>query len=193
MSTKEKILDIALNLFNQNGATDVTTNHIASALEISPGNLYYHYKNKEEIIRALFDRINLAWDQAFAMPTDRPPTLHDLEMVMAKNFTLLWEYRFFYRDLMGLLRHDPELRESYQLQRQRGLHDTRELIVFFVQSGVLNKLEEHEIDALTRVAYLISDFWLPSIELDGQPITSEHLEQGVALMRAMVKPHLATN
>ena len=56
MSTKERILDASLALFNELGERKVTTNHIASHLQISPGNLYYHFKNKQAIIFALFER-----------------------------------------------------------------------------------------------------------------------------------------
>jgi AcrR family transcriptional regulator len=191
VSTKEKILDTALALFNQDGATEVTTNHIAAALGISPGNLYYHYKNKEEIIRALFERIDRAWDELFTPPTDRAPTLKDLEGLLETNFALLWEYRFFYRDLMGLLRRDPQLQVSYRRQRQRGLEGTRELVAYFAESGVLIRLKPQEIDALARIAYMISDFWLPSLELGDEPITPERFGQGVALLRAVLEPRLA--
>ena len=54
--TKTRILDTALNLFNRAGERNVTTNHIAEDLGISPGNLYYHYRNKAAIVAALFER-----------------------------------------------------------------------------------------------------------------------------------------
>ncbi|MBC7457291.1 MAG: TetR/AcrR family transcriptional regulator, partial [Bdellovibrionaceae bacterium] len=56
MKTKDRILLVALDLFNADGATEVTTNDIAKALKMSPGNLYFHYKNKEQIIREIFKR-----------------------------------------------------------------------------------------------------------------------------------------
>ena len=55
------ILDAALNLFNERGTAKVTTNHIAEALGMSPGNLYYHFRNKAEIVRGLFARIAAEW------------------------------------------------------------------------------------------------------------------------------------
>ena len=62
--TKSRILDKALELFNERGTANVTTNHIAEALGMSPGNLYYHYRNKAEIVRGLFARIIAAWSEA---------------------------------------------------------------------------------------------------------------------------------
>ncbi|MEQ1783280.1 MAG: helix-turn-helix domain-containing protein, partial [Hyphomonadaceae bacterium] len=59
--TKSRILDTALALFNERGVANVTTNHIAEALNMSPGNLYYHFRNKAEIVRELFARIMQAW------------------------------------------------------------------------------------------------------------------------------------
>lgn len=57
MNTKEKILYAALGLFNENNTQAATTNHIAAALGISPGNLHYHYKNREAIVLALYEQM----------------------------------------------------------------------------------------------------------------------------------------
>lgn len=55
MKTAEKILLISLDLFNSEGERNITSVDIANELDISPGNLYYHYKGKDEIINALVD------------------------------------------------------------------------------------------------------------------------------------------
>ena len=54
MSNRERILETALELMNEAGAQAVGTSRIAQALGVSPGNLYYHFKNREDIVRALF-------------------------------------------------------------------------------------------------------------------------------------------
>src|SRR5690242_19244169 len=120
MSTKDRILETALELFNQQGTSAVSTNHIAEALHMSPGNLYYHYRNKDEIIRALFERLFHAWDVSFALPKDHVPTLDDLKALARINFEILWRYRFAYRELIVLLNQDAILRERYITVRERG-------------------------------------------------------------------------
>ena len=56
MKTRERILECTLALFNALGEPNVTTLQIANELEISPGNLYYHFHGKEPLILGLFER-----------------------------------------------------------------------------------------------------------------------------------------
>ena len=132
MSTREKILDTALALFNKQTIMDVSTNHIADAAGISPGNLYYYFRNKEEIIRQLFERLYAANDEGFRLPADKTPALEDLQRLVRANYKLLWQYRGLYRELVALLRNDPELRTRFLSVRQRGVEGFRQLLAAFI-------------------------------------------------------------
>jgi AcrR family transcriptional regulator len=81
--TKSRILDAALALFNERGTSNVTTNHIAEALGMSPGNLYYHYRNKAEIVRGLFARIMGEWAANYAVPPATMPSIAMMETMVA--------------------------------------------------------------------------------------------------------------
>ena len=131
MSNREHVLEAALTLFNEQGTGAVSTNHIAEAAGISPGNLYYHFRNKEEIIRALFERLFTAWDEAFQLPSEQAPSMTDFDAMIAANYQLIWEYRFAYREQAALLRNDPELHERYLAVRQRGYEGFADLIETF--------------------------------------------------------------
>src|ERR671912_242271 len=102
MSTRERIIDTASELFNAEGTATVSTNHIAKAAGISPGNLYYHFRNKEEIIRAIYARLRPIWETASALPANRPPTVADLRRILANHARVVWAYRFYYRELPAL-------------------------------------------------------------------------------------------
>ena len=93
MKTRDRILAAALELFNQKYERKVTTNHIASHLKISPGNLYYHFKNKQEIIYELFLQYEERIDTSLAVPTERKLTIedkHNHESVSPINMNLIF-------------------------------------------------------------------------------------------------------
>lgn len=71
MKTAERILITSLELFNQQGETNVSSVDIALELDISPGNLYYHYKGKEVIVAALFDLYRRQLAELLRAPTDK--------------------------------------------------------------------------------------------------------------------------
>ena len=191
MKTKEHILTTALDLFNQQGTSAVSTNHIAEAAGISPGNLYYHFRNKEEIIRALFERLFHEWDVTLTLPDDRLPTLEDAKGLVYANFEIMWQHRFMYRELIALLRADSTLHERYVAVRGRGYEGFRAVIALLTEHEVLNAPEDE--DTVTRLAdlcWLISEFWLATVEISGQSVSREQMARGVGLMMEVLGPYL---
>jgi AcrR family transcriptional regulator len=189
MSNRDRILESALSLFNDRGTGAVSTNHIAEAAGISPGNLYYHFRNKEEIIRALYERLFTSWDEVFQLPTDRAPSLNDLDTMITANYQLIWEYRFAYREQAALLRNDPELRERYLAVRQRGYEGFTALIDAFVAAGVLSRpADSQELAVLTELCWIVSEQWPVNLELNGQPFDENGILRGAALMRWILRP-----
>jgi AcrR family transcriptional regulator len=191
MSTKDRIVEAAIRLFNERGTAVVSTNHIAEEAGISPGNLYYHYRNKEEIIRAIFGRMIAAWEAMAELPRDRAPTLTDLQGILEETYSVLWEYRFFYREFVALLRRDPELGRSYRDVRERGLANTELLLESFVAIGVLREPEDPgAVPDLAKLFWLIAEFWLPFVEMGEEAVGPERLQEGVGLMMQILKPYM---
>ena len=186
---RDRILDVALELFNAAGTAPISTNHIAAAAVISPGNLYYHFRNKEQIVQAIFEQLFDRYQQVFTLPPDRPPTLADLRHLVRANFDVLWEYRFAYRELALLLRRDEVLRQRWLEVRRHGYSGFRELVTAFVSAGVVAApADAGAVDRLADLCWLISEFWLPNLEVNGQPVDAPQLERGVALMLQVLDP-----
>jgi AcrR family transcriptional regulator len=192
MNTRARIIETALGLFNEHGSGAVSTNHIAEALGISPGNLYYHFRNKEEIIRAIVEQKDARWEALYHLPHDRTPTLADVERLVRENFALVWDYRFFFRELSALTQRNPLLKERYRQMRQERLAAFEELFVQFVRAGVAYPPASPSLVAnLAKLCWLISDYWLPFIELDGEPVLPDVIEQGVALYMQVLDPYVS--
>ncbi len=106
--TAERILEVTLALFNRFGEPNVSTTLISSELNISPGNLYYHYPAKDELVNALFAR----YESALHELLEAAPSVRDIEdawFFMHTLFELVWQYRFLYRDLNDLLSKNRRL------------------------------------------------------------------------------------
>ncbi len=191
MDKKDLILDTARQLFNESGTAAVSTNHMAEALGISSGNLYYHFRNKEEIIRAIFEQLFQAWDAAFNPTRDQDLTLDDLQHFVQANFSIMWEYRFVYRELIALLRRDPVLQSRFQDVRQRGFAGFSDLFAAFVRAGILRPPDDSaEVTYLAELCWLISEFWLPTVEIGGQTVDAQQMQHGVKLMMQVLRPYV---
>ncbi|MDP1715220.1 MAG: TetR/AcrR family transcriptional regulator [Anaerolineales bacterium] len=192
MDTREKILDTALTLFNKEGTAAVSTNHIAEAAGISPGNLYYHFHNKQEIIRELFQRLNIIWETLESIPQDHAPVMADLKTVIEANYKIIWQYRFLYRELVALLRQDTELRTSFLAVRQRGFDGFHELLHMFSEAGVLDLPDDPKVvNELQEICWLISEFWLTNLEVNGLKVNEAEMQRGVNLIFRVIQPYLA--
>jgi len=110
MSRKEAILNAALELFNETNTQSATTNHIAKSMGISPGNLHYHYKNREEIIRLLYKKLV---DEMSLSVEELPRTLAQLLEHEKTLIEVQWKYRFFFKEILFLFSRDKELEALY--------------------------------------------------------------------------------
>lgn len=192
MNTRERIIETALRLFNEAGTGTISTNHIAEGLGISPGNLYYHFRNKEEIIRAILERLIARRQEFFQLPQGRAPQVSDLQALVEQNFHLLWDYRFFYREMNGLLQRDPQLKERYLESRREGLAYFEILFERFVQAGVLQMpTASTSVIDLAKICWLISTYWLPFVELESELTLPQYMQQGSHLLLQALRPYLS--
>ena len=143
MKTRDRILETALQLFNEQGEPNVSTLEIATEMGISPGNLYYHFHNKEEIVNALFGEFEQ--EMAHLLDTITPPLneAEDIWFFLHLMFELIWKYRFFYYDISTLMsgNHKVELRFSALLRRKEQTAAAMEQLTSSVRQNADNAQE----------------------------------------------------
>jgi AcrR family transcriptional regulator len=109
-NTRARILDTCLTLFNESGPSSMTTVEIARVAGINEGNLYYYFKKKEDILGALFDQYEAALSQVSKPPRIKRDDASAGVEYLNRWFNLMWEWRFFYRDVAVLKRMAPKLK-----------------------------------------------------------------------------------
>ena len=158
-------MDAACGLFNDRGTATVTTNQIAAEAGLSPGNLYYHYADKQAIIRALFARYAAAHEGRWHGNAAAVPDLDALREGIAVSMAVAWDYRFFAREMLALLRADPELAATYHEIYERHLDEWHALGERLVADGLVRPPSSpHTLRNLNEALWLVAEGWLPFLD-----------------------------
>jgi AcrR family transcriptional regulator len=189
--TRERILDASLAMFNVQGEPNVTTNHIADELGISPGNLYYHFRNKDDIVEHLFARYEARIDDALLLPEGRLPNLEDIWLQLHLIFESLWQYRFLYRDLVDILARSRKLKLRFARIMSRAGSSATSLLRGLVDAGVM-RASAAEIAAVVENVLLISTFWMSFSAVRGGAAHAEEadLNRGIHQVMMLISPFL---
>jgi AcrR family transcriptional regulator len=179
--TAERILEVTLALFNRFGEPNVSTTLISAELNISPGNLYYHYPAKDELINALFDRFERALNELLNA-SDSVRDVEDAWFFMHSLFELIWEYRFLYRDLNDLLSKNRRLETHFQSVLKNKTRAVKALLDSMSRAGAL-QIDSREVDATATSMVVVLTYWL-SFEYVRDPRRALEAENAqLALMR----------
>lgn len=190
--TQDRIIRTAIALFNEHGTSDISTNRIAEECGISKGNLHYHFRNKQEIIQRIFRRIVEEMDSSWYRDHLEPTLQHMAEM-FARQLLLIYNYRFFYREMPNLLRSDLLLLRRYQENRRKRMRALEEFFVEMDKHGTLEFDGDRAlVDSLVHSTWIISDNWLNSIELMGQKVSERSILDGYDRILDILKPYLPT-
>jgi AcrR family transcriptional regulator len=187
--TRQRILDTALILFNERGESTVSTNHIADELEISPGNLYYHYRNKDDIIEQLFQRFEERMDLALVVPEGRAISLEDVWLQLHLVFECIWDYRFLYRDLVNILSRNRSLRLRFARILKRGSINSHGIMKGLNESGAM-RASAAEIEGLSTNILVLATFWLNYAGIRGEKDEQKSIQQGIVQVMMLVSPFL---
>lgn len=187
MTTKEKILAAALRLFNESNTQAATTNHIAAEAGISPGNLHYHYKNREAIVFALYETLRAKTKLAI---DELPTTLAQLHRMHHAQAPIFWEYRFFHRELLFLLSRDPELKARYVADNIAHRGRIKTVITSLAANGYIDAPYDNIVEQLADTILMGIQFWNAYLETLDRSLSRENQESRILFFEGAMRPYL---
>jgi AcrR family transcriptional regulator len=192
MKTKDKIIHTALLMFNKSGERAVTTNHIAAKLGISPGNLYYYFRNKEEIIRCIFAAYQSHLQESFKPTPGRLMTLEHVTGYLDAAFSQMWRFRFLYANLPDLLGRDEQLKADY-LAVQADLGQWMQTLIREMSERGYLDIADDEIDEMAMLLRMVVNSWITyQSTLHGEAsITKAVVYEGVGKVLFILKPYIS--
>ena len=191
MKTRDRIIHSATELFNDQGERNITTNHIAAHMGISPGNLYYHFRNKEDIIHSLFDQYARHLSESFIPTRNREITLQDLMGYLDAIFYLMWQFRFFYANLPDILSRDEPLQQKY-LKAQEQMRSSVVTLLKSLREGGIIDVTDADLPDLGQTIKMVVTCWIPFqiAQAPNTRITKPLLYQGVLKVLVLLRPYV---
>jgi AcrR family transcriptional regulator len=191
MKTRDKIIQASIVLFNEQGERNVTTNHIAAHLAISPGNLYYHFRNKEDIILSIYEE----YARSLLLETLPPVSVavkpfDSLILYMDSVFQTTMKFRFFYSNLPVLLDKNPSLREKYVEVQQSIAERVSQLLVSLRSAEIINFADD-ELADIVSILRLINTFWVSfhQTQTIDNEVNDSVFYQGVLKILVILRPY----
>ncbi len=161
INTKTKIKNSAIHLFNTQETLSVTTNHIAKEAGISPGNLYYHYKNKEEIVTDLYLDLSKRFEEInsfenILLSSNPIKVLDNTFELMGEIF---YEYRFLLRDSMVLIALYPSFKENFVRNQEKRIKQIESLLQFLLKENIIQYEENINLERRAKMHWFITAYW----------------------------------
>ncbi len=158
--TRRRILDTARGLFNEEGLARVGVRDIARAVDMSPGNLAYHFATKDDLVEALvveLHDLNLATVFAEVPANFSLVTLYELAVGAMRN---MLAYRFVLLSYVDALRVSPKLRgfEKTLAEKRRARHDV--MLAALIEGEWIERRAAARNDVLYEQGAMISSGWL---------------------------------
>ncbi|HEY0680514.1 MAG TPA: TetR/AcrR family transcriptional regulator [Chitinophagaceae bacterium] len=190
MTTKEKILHASLKLFNAHGIDQVTVRDIAKEINISHGNLCYHYPGTNDIILALYN--NLVTKISAILDALEPDEniVRSHAQATQNIFELLYSYKFFFLNFIEITRRIKSIKKThYELIEQRK-HQVRHFFEILRQEGVFRKdLSNEQYEFLIMQCFVYGDFWISNSEVMYKGPAAEKINYYVKGYLALFNPY----
>lgn len=188
--TQQRIIERSVGLFNVHGVGAVSLNRIAESLRISNGNLHYHFRTKDELVRAIFDRVRAEPLQVTSADLMTPTVAH-MRFMFERYSELVWRYRFFFRELATLVQNDALLRQRYFENRRLRLAVLERFFERLVGVGVMRRPEPPiTIASLVQLSWIVSDTWLFYEAPEPSNLDALQMETGYQLLLAVFAPYM---
>lgn len=165
MKTREKIQIAAIELFNEKGATNVSTVQLSEYLKISPGNLYYYYENKEHLIRSIWEEIILKNTDMLFQREDFRHSENGILNFFDAYAKSIYKYRFYYTEIYSLLNNDEIMYKAYK-ERYINLINQLELVFSsWEETGISKTLSPIEKRLMAKNLWTVTQSSFNSISL----------------------------
>tara|TARA_B100000809_G_scaffold249300_1_gene280410 strand:- start:10994 stop:11620 length:627 start_codon:yes stop_codon:yes gene_type:complete len=191
--TKKKtiILETARTLFNKKGYQQVTIRMLALQLDMSSGNLNYHFKKREDIFEALYFEMVSEFDKRIENLTSTEVSIPQIRNDIKQSMTRMIAYQFFWTDLYNLLSISDTVKKHFQEVYQNRINGCFYLFQKLREQQLMKASQfRSEYKLLAERMINHGNTWLYSSRLNSKQLTEKEINQQVNAYLCMLYPYL---
>jgi AcrR family transcriptional regulator len=191
-NTKDRILKTSLVLFNEKGLANVSLRFIAEEMQISVGNVQYHFKKREEIINALYFQLVEQMDNMMSHNENQSDSLLKIFITISKTISeTFFQYRFFLLDFNMIIREHSTIKKHYI---NLTLFREDQFIDFIKRLNNANLVREeilpNEYEKLFIRFQIISDFWISRANIQSDKMSEKIIQEYLEVINQTIFPYL---
>ncbi len=189
-SRKNLIIQESINLFNEKGCINTSTRHIASKLGISVGNLYYYFKNKEEIIIAIYEEFMSLISRQLTSVKEGEDMAFDYYDFLEQQMAYELKYRFFRLELNNIYLNYPKVKEAFEKNQIQKKQQIKHVYSHQMKYGYMKSLEEYELEFLVSNTWIIATQWEIYWLIDRLEDEETRRKKGILNILYFIKPYM---
>ncbi len=190
MTTSEKIISNAVDLFNKEGYGNVSLRHIADRCDISLGNLTYHFPDKEKLMTAIYELMFEEMEGVIVPSSEFK--LRDFQNMLKHFYAFQEKYRFFFLELVHILRSYPSLAERHRETVAKRKSEGLGLIYYFVGKGLMiSEPVPGCYENLVQAIWIVNTFWIAQLRVITGADHLRYKHQATEVVWAMMLPYLS--
>lgn len=188
MDTRKKILDKALEMFNERGIEYVGLRELAAILDIRVSNITYYFPTKDDLVYAL--SLELGKANAEVIVERENLTMSAFLKMLREVFQNHIAFRCLLLSVVHLMKQNKHLSEAYkhtQKVRNAAMYSNLQALE---RSGYLKPKDKAEMDFLVSGISLISRFWISEAAISFDQLTAdEQIRHYLTLISKLLLPY----
>ncbi len=194
MSKKKKlILEAAKTLFNEKGYHNVTIRMIALKMNMSSGNLNYHYKKREDIFEALYFEMVSEFDERIDLLANVEVSIEQVKIDIERSMRRMLDYNFFWTDLYNLICINSKVQKHFQQVYKKRIEGC---FLLFKKMKVKDLMKESsfelEYNFLAERMIDYGNTWLYSSHLYSNKLNTGNIDYHVNTFLSILFPFLTS-
>lgn len=192
VGNRERIIEAAIELMNRHGAS-VGTAQIAEYTGISPGSLYYHFRDFSDIAAVVIERMSAELADTLAMPPFGSIGAAQLVSYYSGGAQVLWRYRFAASAGRELTGHDENLEEMYRKFTLDGIESVRLILEnLFSHHPSDNKVSTADCRFLAENSWVLWSAWPRHIEMKNKLNVTKapEIAKGLRQVAMVIAPYV---